>query len=163
MALVLHISFVLVASWPHGARHLGFLLLTEACNMAAYMVFFTNISYVVQLDVDFCHFSMFFDVSPRSSWVVFRGETYHIWVSKKWRIGAWHARPYAPPRHSFHGSTMLCSGILLTYCAANTLGLLLMERLKGSVLVKAKITAPWREHSLEGTAPRPHHEYMMVE
>lgn len=73
----------LVASWPHGARHLGFLLLTEACNMAAYMVFFTNISYVVQLDVDFCRFSMFFDISPRSSWVVFRGETYHIWVSKK--------------------------------------------------------------------------------
>eukprot|EP00435_Cladocopium_sp_Y103_P016075 s2384_g4.t1 len=70
--------------------HLWWLLLTEACNMAAYMVFFTNISYVVE--------------------------------------------------HSFHRSTMLCSGILLTFCASNALGLLVVDRLKGSLLVKAKIT-----------------------
>eukprot|EP00435_Cladocopium_sp_Y103_P004417 s858_g1.t1 len=71
-------------------RQLWLLLLTEACNMAAYMVFFTNVSYVVE--------------------------------------------------HSFHRSTMLCSGILLTFCAANALGLLVMERLRGSILMKAKIT-----------------------
>ena len=119
--------------------------------MAAYMVFFTNISYVVQLDLDYTFWifptelcwALLGHIASRPPFFVF--ELAHAHCQTQTEL--------APPRHAFHGSTMLCSSILLTYCAANVLGLLVMERLKGSVLVKAKITEAWRK--FPRTAPGP--------
>eukprot|EP00438_Fugacium_kawagutii_P030383 Skav226480 [mRNA] locus=scaffold4441:87514:88713:- [translate_table: standard] len=71
--------------------HILSLLLTECCNMAAYMVFCTNVSFLVE--------------------------------------------------ENYGKSTMICSTVMLAYCAQNATGLFLMERLPlRGVLTKAKIS-----------------------